>query len=294
MNDASIWPAWLDAHICDDQRFASAYAAASDRQRSLLKAHIAALWRMFPPTRVQRELRESSWDEGGQGMRLGWPRPWAILCVDGSANSPSLVLAALMPALTAGVPEILVAGIGSGALTDPVLAALELAGQELVVELEPEQARELVQGMEGATQGLVMGLGAEVQSALAGLRQPTWTPNPRTTDDVRRARFSLGVFLEKRGQFSKQLAGDMEYLLPGVEVCWWSPSGRLGPEQAERQAGDFDAFGRNCFDTVLVPDYLSRRALESFPAVLGLGRAGNWIWPDLTRDLFTMRHAAML
>lgn len=294
MDENSCLPEGLDAHAVDDERFALAYEAAGDRRRSLLKSLIAALWNACPPKRVRVERHESRWDQGGGASFLSRPLSWAMLCVDASAASPGLVLSALMPALTAGVREVAVIGLGSGALTGPILTALELAGQERVFELQAHEAKKLASSVASPHTGLVMCLGREAQAVFADSQLPAWNPRPKSAGRDCPSGFSLGVFLEEKPQYSRQLKLDVDYLLPGVAIEWWSLSGKVGPAQAQLRAGDFACFGRNCFDAVLVPESRSHQALEIFQIVLGLDRAGYWLWPDLTEDHFRLRHAAML
>lgn len=294
MDENICLPEGLDAHAVAEERFAVAYEAASERQRSLLKSFIAALWNACPPKRVRVERHESSWDQGGGTALLSRPLSWGMLCVDASVAAPSLVLSALLPAMTAGIREIAVIGLGSGVLTGPILTALELAGQEQVFELQAHEAKAMANSVVPTHAGLVMCLGREAQSVFADSQLPIWHPRPKSAGQDRPSRFSLGVFLEEKPQYSKQLKLDMDYLLPGVSIEWWSPSGKLGPTQAQLRAGDFACFGRGCFDAVLVPSSLSQQALENFQVVLDLGRAGYWLWPNLTEEHFRLRHAAML
>ncbi len=294
MDEESILPDWLEAHGIEDNRFAAAYAAASDRQRSLCKALIAALWSMSPPRRTGVEMHAVELEQGCNFLSLTKPLRWAVLCMDASAASPGLVLAALLPALTAGVGEILVVGLGSDSLPAPVLAALELAGQERVVELEGPQARELAGSLSKAGDGLVMCLGLEAIDIFRGSPLPRWSPRTVLSDAPLRSTCSLGVFIDKKNQYSRQLAEDISFMLPSVEVEWWSPSGKFGPKEALKRAGGFEFFEQKSFDAVLVPDYLSQQAFRTCPAVLGLGRAGHWLWPDLIEARFRLHHAAML
>lgn len=294
MDEDTLMPDWLEAHVVPDTRFASAYAAAGDRQRSLCKALIAALWDMSPPRRTGTEILAVEHGQGRSFLSLTKPLRWAMLCMDASAASPGLVLAALLPALTAGVGEILVVGLDSESLPAPVLTALELAGQERVVELEASEARKLAFSLHKAADGLGMYLGADAVAAFEGMPLPHWSPQPHSPGGKSVPVRSLGVFIEDKGQYSRQLAEDIAYMLPTVGVEWWSPSGRLGPKEALKRGGGFEAFGQKHFDAVLVPEYLSQQALRISNAVLGLGRAGHWLWPDLTEDRFRLRHAAML
>ncbi|WP_027367815.1 hypothetical protein [Desulfocurvibacter africanus] len=293
MDHKSCLPEELEAHAIDDERFAQAYEAAGDRQRSVLKSLIAALWHLHAPKRVRSEMHELGWEQGGGVLLLTRPLSWTILCVDASTASPGLVLSALMPALTSGVSEIAVIGIGIGALTHPVLTALELAGQERVFELQAPEATLLARSVAPAHSGIIMCLGHDAQAAFANARLPMWSPKPRADGQDCPSGFSLGVFLEEEQEYTKQFKLDIDYLLPGVAIEWWSPSGKLGPSKAQRRAGDFPCFGKNCFDAVLVPQRFCRLALETFPVVLGLDRAGHWLWPGLTDDHFRLRHSAM-
>lgn len=300
MRDADVWPEWIETHSIADNRLADAYEGTSDRQHSLCKAHIASLWAMSPPGRISERLMVDDLAQVGGIARLSRPLRWVLLCVDASTAAPAMVLAALVPAITAGVSDILVAGIGPDALSDGLLTALELVGQERVVELDSDHGRQLVLDLSRKSElvenGLIMCLGSHAERAVSSeVRVRMWSPRPRcvlgSAGGVSAPRFSLGVFMEEA--LPKECIEDMAFLLPGVDIQWWSPTGRLGPRGVTKQAGDFDRFGQNCFDAVLVPDYLSQQAIRVFPVVLGPGRAGHWLWPDLILDRFLLRHVAM-
>lgn len=148
--DLSALLAGLPGAACvDDAAFAAAYEATGDVDRARLKTCIARLHVVYGQAGLwgtgcpgAGDVREghavTRWRQGFVSMERATPCAWALVCVDGTWASGPRLLAALLPALFAGVGGVAVLRTGgAGAWPAQVLAALELAGQEVVADVDP-------------------------------------------------------------------------------------------------------------------------------------------------------------
>lgn len=137
--DLAALLAGLPGAACvDDTAFAAAYEATGDVDRARLKTCIARLHVLYgQPGDVREGRGVTSWRQGFVSMERATPCAWALVCVDGAWTSAPRLLAALLPALFAGVGCVAVLRTGgTGAWPARVLAALELAGQEVVADVD--------------------------------------------------------------------------------------------------------------------------------------------------------------
>ncbi len=137
--DLAALLAGLPGAACvDDAAFAAAYEATGDVDRARLKTCIARLHVLYGQTGDVREgCGVTSWRQGFVSMERATPCAWTLVCVDGAWTSAPRLLAALLPALFAGVGCVAVLRTGgTGAWPARVLAALELAGQEVVADVD--------------------------------------------------------------------------------------------------------------------------------------------------------------
>lgn len=138
---------WLEPWRVPDHALAQAYNTVSALQRAQLKTALAFQFELCQ--RVQPDLVSHSQHNARTGFDVSVekrPLPWALAVVDSAFASPARLLAALTPALLAGVPQVLVAFIKNSAQPIPaaILVALELAGLEDLFELSEEQCRMLL------------------------------------------------------------------------------------------------------------------------------------------------------
>ena len=160
-----LLPAWLEKYLFAEERFALAYEATPPELRALCKQALALQYALFgeAPDFEEQHLRRRA-----AGFAASWYSqavPWACVFFDASYASAPRLLAALAPALLARVPLVLAVCVG-GQAKEPLLCALELAGQEQsyqlggpqCVKLLRELARQLGRGrlvlLHGAGQGL--------------------------------------------------------------------------------------------------------------------------------------------
>lgn len=127
--------AWLDKHALHDDSFAEAYDALNGAERAVLKKCIARLYQVWGET-PPKESRTRAFIQGFGLEESSAPVPYVLLVCELSYPSPAAFLAALMPALLAGVEPVLPCFVpardGGGMRHVPaaLLAALELAGVE--------------------------------------------------------------------------------------------------------------------------------------------------------------------
>lgn len=132
------------AACVDDAAFAAAYEATGPVDRARLKTCIARLHVLHGAAGgpgvgdVREGCGVTRWRQGFASMERATPCAWTVLCVDATWSSGPRLLAALLPALFAGVGGVAVLRTGG---VEPwpaqVLAALELAGQEVAATVDP-------------------------------------------------------------------------------------------------------------------------------------------------------------
>ncbi len=142
----------------DDAAFAAAYETTGDVDRARLKTCIARLHVLYGAAGglgagdVREGRTATRWRQGFTSLEYASPCAWTLLCVDASWSSGPRLLAALLPALFAGVGGVAVLRVGGdGAWPPQVLAALELAGVETAADADPAAVLGLLESL--ATSG---------------------------------------------------------------------------------------------------------------------------------------------
>lgn len=122
-------PAWLDATRPDDRLAASAYENTPAPLRALLKSAIALYFQLWGEMPAEKTHRVRNPAAGFAWQRAERPVPWTLAVMDPAYASPARLLAALLPAVLAGVDMILV--VCPDQPPAPVQnVALDLAGLE--------------------------------------------------------------------------------------------------------------------------------------------------------------------
>ena len=130
-------PDWLEACRPDDDLYADAYEGTPAELRALLKTAIAFAFHRWPLADDEQRLCRISSRSGFRHSESSAPAGWAIASLGPGFASPARLLAALVPAVLAGVDRILV--ISEAPFTPAVCTALELAGLEDSFLLEADQ-----------------------------------------------------------------------------------------------------------------------------------------------------------
>ncbi|MFW5735588.1 MAG: hypothetical protein ACOCWR_11060, partial [Oceanidesulfovibrio sp.] len=150
--DQSVLPSWLLDAALSDAPFARAFDAVGEERRALLKTAIARLTTVYGVSDVQERHEIRNYGAGfAMSRRTSLARCAFIVLCQGFA-SPAALLGALVPALLAGVPEVVVVRLVENdpePWPDALLCAMELAGQELAVDLDLESFRSLLADMPG-------------------------------------------------------------------------------------------------------------------------------------------------
>ena len=126
---------WLDAHALDDKCLGDAYESIGDRKRASLKLCIARLHEIYGESPFE-ERRERFFRQEFRLEEEETPVDYALIICEAGYPFASAFLAAIMPAILAGVRRILPCFVLSARESAerepdaPLLASLELAGVE--------------------------------------------------------------------------------------------------------------------------------------------------------------------
>jgi hypothetical protein len=145
------FPSQFASRYLADAFFADAYDALAPEERAQIKTAITRTIAVF----TSCGCLESSVSSSHKTMRQGFsfhenirPADWAVIFWDASCLSWTRILAAVLPAILAGVPNILACRVGApsgkGNIPSAVLAAMELAGQEIVADMSCDEALSLL------------------------------------------------------------------------------------------------------------------------------------------------------
>lgn len=106
MSSVSAYQAWLEAHLVSDDRMGQAYESLSGQERAVLKKCIARLYTLWGES-PRCERRTRSFRHGFSVEEHYSPALYALFFCEPGLSSPAALLAALMPALLAGVDTVL-------------------------------------------------------------------------------------------------------------------------------------------------------------------------------------------
>lgn len=315
MDRQTAFPDWILEAALGDDAFGEAYETTSPEDRALLKHAIARQTQLhggFSSHTVSTSLR---FPDNGLAMTAA-PCGFAVFQLSVTFASPLRLLAALTPAILAGVGEILVvrgkaaeangfAGAGTIHAQWPkrLLLALELAGVETVVSLDMEAQQRLGRAL--SESALAVGGGVVCALGYAPSSDPSRTFFPGGCQAHAyaglRPCFSgrIGVFLEPGNVGGRdEPLPDVALLSaqhPDVVLEIWN-GGELKRDDLTHDAdlldwreGSREAFLARGYDAVLVPSDLAEAALAAAAIVLTPGLEDGWIWPDVTPDTFRRR-----
>jgi len=271
---AAFWPPSMERGRVADAAFAKAYARVTDRQRSLLKTGIAAIYAAcggpMPPYRRQSV---------GLGHdltldRLDVPLDFAVVLCGAGFTSPARLAAAVIPALCARVPEVAAVRVGGGSWPQPLLTTLELCGVETACRVGVRSLSGLWAELARKGRGAVVLLdGAPFpnESLAAGLRLLSAKTSGR-----------CGILCGPDDDLDHEALlfaqPDMAFGVHGRdENC---PAPFVPAPGGLAEAADCG------YDALYVAREAVPRALGAAPLVLAPGRETFWLWPQLTPDAF--------
>lgn len=282
------FPDWLSDFVPDDEVFAMAYEDIGDSKRAWLKTNIARLLDYYGPRKDRGGVVERHFRSGFNVHARYDAVDFAVVLFDASLLSPARLLAALVPALACGVEHVLAARVGAngGPWRKAVLTGLELAGQELVVDLNDAEARRLfTQLRDTGRPGAVSVLGpkaaviksSELQSAS---KMGFWRP---------RFTRAAAVWMEDETTFDLDVLAfthpDMVFSVFGAET-------ELPADNFSYEGADLADFMDAVIDVAYLPEGHIPQMVNKAKLVLGPGQEGCWIWPDLHTEHFQYQHIA--
>lgn len=285
-------PAWLENTFLPDARFARAYEALAANRRALIKGLVARHFVLNQPGACPSIRMEERYPLFSRRRETS-PVPLVILLNDGSLDAPALFLAALLPALCAGVGQVLALRLGTKhSVPDSLLVSCELAGQERLAALGPRQLQNLLLDCAGSAGPAVL-LYPQTE-VLRPLLEQKALRAALDASALRRMPLTLprapGLWRDAPGQFP---ANELDLLYGQLvfEEGGAAPNGLAQP--AETAWNTFCAVPR---DLLLVPN--SR--LEQISAgcavrsVCAEGCVGHWTWPEILPGLFSMERETVL
>ncbi|MDO5537604.1 MAG: hypothetical protein Q4F72_08760 [Desulfovibrionaceae bacterium] len=134
LTQTAEWPDWVVDRRVPDEVCARAYENAGHLCRAAVKTAMAMYFRYDEPMR--EVLHESRGDpmSGFWRSRTVFPAPWAVIAVTPRYTASARLLAALMPAIMCGVPQIACVCV-DGSPSEQTLVTCELAGIGSVLTL---------------------------------------------------------------------------------------------------------------------------------------------------------------
>ncbi len=242
--------AWLEAHRIADSLMAEAYESLSGEERGVLKKCIARLYAVWGERPVQGRAARSF--RQGFGLEEDEaPARYALLVCKAKFCSPAALLATLMPALLAGVPEILPCFVRvkeeeafAPDIPAALLGALELAGVERAFAASEAEVFALARLLP-ASEGRVLLLGEP------GFGEP------------------LILHAHRSGLPCRSLVRPFLYFSERLDAP---------VEQRFMEEGSATAGGHGCEDTG-----------KGLPLRLDASHEDVWLWPELGPDWFRTR-----
>lgn len=284
-NTVFEFPRQIGGLLVDDTLFAHAYEAVPDRFRALMKTCIARLYDWYGPRKDCVGRVSVGWRGGFDSIYSYRPVDYTVVLIDAACASPVRLLAGVVPALACGVSNVLVVRVGDGEWRPSLLTALELAGQELTVDMTPDQVCQFFEDICSSTSnGLVVdltdeGSGVDVHS-IASERIGVYAPFFDRTG---------ALWMDDGNSFDLDLLAfaqpDIFFSVHGVECAFPTDNFSHGGE-------DFQTLLTRTAGVAYVPGPHVDAALEHFRIVLGPGNEGCWVWPDLRPDHFLIHRTA--
>lgn len=279
MFEDTVFPDWLAPFLVSDDLFGVAYEATEPERRAWLKSSIARLFAMHGASSETWGRHERQWRQGFVTVAECQPVAWTVIVISQDYVSAPRLLAGLMPALLAGVRNILVVRVGDSApWPDPILAALELAGQEAVVNLSEERLLSLFSEMQGQGAGRWVFLGS----------LPHMVSACHSQQNAHIAVWTEPVFTAIGVATGQEIDVDL--------LAWAHPDMKLVSVNVENaDPDDFTGFsGCEAFAAFVGDPEVIDLVPDSVPLMLGPGQEGCWIWPDLEPSFFLQRRLALV
>jgi hypothetical protein len=283
--NAFSWPDHLENQRIPDHAFGQAYASLNAVARSWIKKNIAQLYALYPPRSARHSLCSTLWTIGLQTSIRHQPREWVILLLPETQASPARSLAALLPAMTSGVRNILVIQRQQTDWSGPLLSALELCGVELVCSLGPRKIKKLLQSViQENSHGVILAMDGYASHYLYSetdfdLSSTCLWREPHAQE--------LRIWSDRPDQWDWDV---LQWNHPGVRFDVWGPFQKNIPDAFRAMPGSWESFCRPGPYALAVPNHLAGESgMLQACLVLTPGQEGCWYWPDLAPEIFFRR-----
>jgi hypothetical protein len=281
------FPDWISELVPDDELFARAYNDIADRDRAWMKTGIARLHDWYGPRKERGAESVRHWRAGFDSRVAYSAVDFAVILFDGSLLSPSRLLAALVPAAAGGVENVLAVRVSNGTpWRKAILTGLELAGQELVVDMTELQVRRLFNELRDTDRpGAVTVLGPkaaviktnELQEAS---RISFWRP---------RYTRAAAIWMDDESTFDLDA---LAFIHPDIIFSVFGAEPALPADNFSYEGHEFESFLESIMDVAYVPAERTGKALAKAKIVFGPGQEGCWVWPDLHPEHFQFHSIA--
>lgn len=277
------FPDWLEEFIVDEQEFVRSYNHISPLYRTLIKKDIAQIINWYGLDRIKEVAKEYFFQQGFYFVRVIKPKTWALTFLDPRLTSPSLLLAAVLPAKLAGVKNIGLIRLKGESSEDDwpqrQLLALELAGVENVYSLTQKDAERLIRELSEKNIDLsLINLGwTEISFPLSLFRNKhislycPWIPQKG------------GVWFKNDLNFDWQT---LEFFFPELELSFWNQEKDNQPAKEKKGKADWDHFLEQEFDVLFLDKTDIDQLATQIPIILGPGEEFFWLWPELELNFF--------
>lgn len=270
----------LDEWLVSDEDFATAYEQTGAVCRSWLKKSISRIFALTKGTPPPATQTQKTWPDGFTARASSRVCDWVCVCLGADFVSPVQLCAALVPALVAGVQELVVLREQNGTpFPSSLLTACELSGAETVCQLPFARLTELLQARHAAGgSGRIVALGQGDFSDLRFSSQDTvfWQTPPL---------LRMGVVFSDSSRWETAL---LDWAHPGQPFLRWGAVPADCPLETLPATFPPEDF---CGDAFFAPAHLL-----SGQSALGLapGHELSWYWPELTVSFFLDTRIAFL
>ncbi|MFV0349420.1 MAG: hypothetical protein ACK5JO_12620 [Halodesulfovibrio sp.] len=286
MFEESPFPGWLETCLVPDDEFGDAYEAAMPERRAWLKTCIARLHVLHGAAGMTWGRSEKQWRQGFVSVAEARPVEWTIVFMAGDYASGPRSVAALMPALLAGVGNVLVVRVAEEGTpwAAAVLAGFELAGQEAVINLSADKVPALLDEMAGKGSGRCLVLGAVAPVVRDTIFGFVAGRSAQVACWFEPAAGSLAIAeAEEVCEIDEEL---LAWAHPDLQIVRYDGDNLEMAQQGAAGEGVFLALAGTPDLIDIVPD--------SIPLMLGPGQEGCWVWPELDTQFFMQRRLSLI
>jgi hypothetical protein len=265
--------------LVTDQELEEAYGKVGDLKRSWIKKHLAYLFSFYGHEVSLEKTRTYRQRTGFVYNEAIIPVPAAVMVADSCPGTWNRVLAALVPAIAAGVDNISAFLLRSKQGVCPeMFTALELAGIEDIFIIEHAQA------------GAVMEMSMNINAVILDLCSQTFVP---ADFSQRSAIFKTYIRLYFAGKPRGLIwAGEQEdwdyetvrWANPDMEFTVSGPKAESAPRDFRRSALQDSEILEGKWDIFLGPEHMFNSA--GITRGFSRGLEPFWLWPEIDKALF--------